>query len=73
MLQMTRGSKQYRDTTVPTITNPTVPDVEQSGASSQHDDEDTEPTFASSRKKSAQRNTTPSTTFDCLTETERDA
>ena len=31
----------------PTITNPTVPDVEQSGLSSQHNDEDSESAFAS--------------------------
>ena len=34
----------------PTIMNPKVPHVEQSGPSSQHGDEDTEPTFASHRK-----------------------
>ena len=37
----------------PTITNPTVPDIEQSAHSSQHDD-DSEPTFAPLRKNQPQ-------------------
>ena len=32
--------------TGPTLTNPTIPDVEQTGLTSQHDDDDSEPTFA---------------------------
>ena len=44
--QTNRGSRQYNRHNGPTITNPTVPEMEQSGSASQDDDDDSEPTFA---------------------------
>ena len=56
----------------PTITNPTAADIEQSGPSSQQDDEDIEPTFASPAKIGSAHHSSKHNIPHCLTEPDCD-
>ena len=52
--------------TGPTIASPTVPEIEQSGLESQHDDDGLGTHICSTRKKPSQRTTAPSATLPAV-------